>query len=85
MQLLFYFQAYHFDRDDVALVGLHGYFKKASYEEREHAEMFLKYLNQRGGRIVLQDIAALEINENMTALEAMQKALELEKEVNQVN
>lgn len=46
--------------------------------------MFLKYLNQRGGRIVLQDIAALEVNENMTALEAMQKALDLEKEVNQV-
>lgn len=67
------------------MVGLHGYFKKASYEEREHAEMFLKYLNQRGGRIVLQDIASLEVNENMTALDAMQKALELEKEVNQVD
>lgn len=66
------------------MVGLHGYFKKASYEEREHAEMFLKYLNQRGGRIVLQNITAIEINENMTALEAMQQALDLEKKVNQV-
>ena len=33
--------------------------------------MFLKYLNQRGDRIVLQNIAAIEINENITALEAV--------------
>ncbi|CAO1402291.1 unnamed protein product [Diamesa serratosioi] len=75
--------AYHFDRDDIALFGLHDYFKKASYEEREHAELFLKYLNQRGGRIILKNIAAIEVNENLTALEAMQQALDLEKQVNQ--
>ena len=31
-------QAYHFDRDDVALPGFFKYFKKASDEERQHAE-----------------------------------------------
>ena len=52
----FWFQAYHFDRDDVALPGAHKYFKKASDEEREHAQLLMKFQNQRGGRIVLQNI-----------------------------
>ncbi|WP_411026707.1 ferritin family protein, partial [Salmonella sp. s54395] len=40
--------AYYFDRDDVALPGAHKYFKKASEEEREHAEKLMKFQNQRG-------------------------------------
>jgi ferritin heavy chain len=54
--ITFFFQAYYFDRDDVALPGFCKYFKKASDEERGHAEKFMKYQNRRGGRIVLQDI-----------------------------
>ena len=38
-------QAYHFDRDDVALKGFHKYFKKASDEEREHAEKVGSFSN----------------------------------------
>lgn len=53
------FQAWYFDRDDIALHGFHNYFKKASEEEREHAEKLMKFQNQRGGRIVLQDIKVL--------------------------
>ena len=49
-------QAFYFDRDDVALPGFAKYFSKASEEEREHAEKLMKFQNQRGGRIVLQDI-----------------------------
>ena len=49
-------QAWHFNRDDVALPGIHGYLKKKSAEEREHSEKFMKYQNMRGGRIILQDI-----------------------------
>ena len=30
-------QAYHFDRDDVALPGFHKFMLKQSDEEREHA------------------------------------------------
>ena len=30
-------QAYHFDRDDVALPGFHKFMLKQSEEEREHA------------------------------------------------
>merc|ERR1711976_252645 len=48
--------AFYFDRDDVALPGFHKYLKKASDEEREHAEKLMKFQNQRGGRIVLQPI-----------------------------
>ncbi|XP_022913338.1 ferritin heavy chain B-like [Onthophagus taurus] len=74
--------AYHFDRDDVALKGLHQYFKKCSDEEREHAEKFMVYMNQRGGRIVLLPISQPEKQEFSNALEAMGAALELEKRVN---
>ena len=33
--------AFYFDRDDVALSGFHNYFKKASDEERQHADTFI--------------------------------------------
>jgi len=57
--------------------------KKASDEEREHAEKFMKYQNKRGGRIVLQPIAKPTRDEWSGALEAITAALELEKTVNQ--
>jgi len=74
--------AYHFDRDDVALQGLHRYFKKCSEEEREHALRFMDYLNKRGGRIVLQPIDAPEKQDFASGQEAMIAALDLEKKVN---
>uniref|UniRef100_A0A1B6D9R2 Ferritin n=1 Tax=Clastoptera arizonana TaxID=38151 RepID=A0A1B6D9R2_9HEMI len=75
--------SYHFDRDDVALKGISEYFRKASDEEREHAQKFMKYLNKRGGRIVLDDIKALDKQTWTTVEEAFQDALKLEKDVNQ--
>jgi len=48
--------AYYFDRDDVALHGFHKFFLKNSDEEREHAQKFIKYQQQRGGRVVLQPV-----------------------------
>ena len=44
----------------------------------------MKYLNKRGGRIVLSDIRKPERHEWGTAEDAMTAALELEKEVNEV-
>ena len=76
------FKAFHFDRDDVALKGFHEYFKKASYEEREHAEKLMKYQNMRGGRIFLQDIKKPVVDSWTSGLAAMEAALELEKVVN---
>lgn len=78
------FQASHFGRDDVALPGFHSYFKKASDDEREHAMKFMKYMNKRGGRVIFQDIKNPDLPMEMTALDAMSKALELEKTVNEV-
>ena len=73
----------YFDRDDVALHGFAKFFKKLSDEEREHAEKLMKYQNRRGGRIVFQDVAKPARDSWGTGLEAMQRALEMEKNVNQ--
>ena len=48
----------YFDRDNVALRGLAKYFRKVSAEEREHAEGLMDFQNRRGGRVILQSIAA---------------------------
>jgi len=76
--------AWHFDRDDIALPGLHKFFKKSSHEEHEHAEKLMKYQNRRGGRVVLKSVEKPTKDEWGTALEAMQMALALERQVNQV-
>ncbi|KAJ6638805.1 Soma ferritin [Pseudolycoriella hygida] len=74
--------AFYFDRDDLALSGLHKFFKKASDEEREHAMKFMKYQNKRGGKVFLSDIKVPKI-EWGSAQDAMQAALDLETEVNE--
>jgi ferritin heavy chain len=75
--------AFYFDRDDVALPGFSKFFKHNSDEEREHAEKFMTYLNKRGGRVVLKDIARPTNDEWGNGLAALEAALALEKEVNQ--
>lgn len=74
--------AYQFDRHDVALKGFHKYFKEQSDEEREHAQKFMKYLNERGGTITLEPIQPPSKFDFNTGLEAMQSALQLERDVN---
>ncbi|KAJ8284238.1 hypothetical protein COCON_G00030880 [Conger conger] len=74
---------HYFSRDDVALPGFSHFFKKSSEEEREHAEKLLSFQNKRGGRIFLQDIKKPDRDEWGTGLDAMQCALQLEKNVNQ--
>jgi len=73
--------AYHFDRDDVALEGFFKFFKHQSDEEREHAEKLMKYQNQRGGRIVLQNVNAPDV-EWASHIKALEDALALERKVN---
>lgn len=75
--------SFYFDRDDVAMKGFAKFFKESSDEEREHAEKLMKFQNQRGGRIVFQDIKKPERDEWGSGLDAMQAALALEKTVNQ--
>merc|ERR1712170_120384 len=74
--------AAYFDRDDVALPGFRDFFKKSAEEEAEHAQIFIDYLNQRGGRVSFKPIASPK-NEWTTALEALEDALALEKDVNE--
>jgi ferritin heavy chain len=75
--------AFYFDRDDVALPGFSDFFKHSSDEEREHAEKLMKYLNKRGGRVVLQDVKRPAQDEWGNGLQALETALALEKKVNQ--
>ncbi|XP_062991313.1 ferritin heavy chain A-like [Elgaria multicarinata webbii] len=73
----------YFDHDDVALHHVAKFLKEQSQEEWEHAEKFLKYLNKRGGHIVLQDIKKPEYDKWGNCLDVLQRALQLEKKVNQ--
>nr|AAD29639.1 ferritin [Enteroctopus dofleini] len=79
---VYHSMSYYFDRDDVALKGMHKFFQKRAEEEREHAEKFMKYQNKRGGRIVLKQIEKPDHDDWGTALDAMEAALDLEKKVN---
>ncbi|XP_078093264.1 ferritin heavy chain-like [Mustelus asterias] len=72
-----------FDRDDVALDNFSHYFKHRSQEKQEHVEKLIKFQNKRGGRILLQDVKKPERDEWGNSLQAMQVALDLEKNVNQ--
>ncbi|XP_059496670.1 ferritin, heavy subunit-like, partial [Stegostoma tigrinum] len=73
----------YFDRDDVALPHFSRFFKDQSREKQEHAEKLLKFQNQRGGRVLLQDVKKPERDELGNSLQAMQVALDVEKNVNQ--
>jgi ferritin heavy chain len=75
--------ANYFARDDVALDGF-SRFCWAQYEEEQgHAQLFWKVQTQRGGRVVLHNIAKPPREEWGTPLEAMEAALELERNNNQ--
>ncbi|XP_020386097.2 ferritin, heavy subunit-like [Rhincodon typus] len=73
----------YFDRDDVALRRFAEFFKGESHEERERAEKLMAFHNKRGGRVLLQDVKKPEQDEWGNGLEAMQRALQMEKDVNQ--
>ena len=77
-------QAAYYDRDDVALKGFSKFFLESAKEENEHAQRFMKYQNIRGGRVVFQPIERPAQDSWDTPLAAMEYALNLEKQVNQV-
>ncbi|XP_028669355.1 ferritin, middle subunit-like [Erpetoichthys calabaricus] len=75
--------AHYFKRDDVALEGFAKFFKELSEEEKEHANKLMEFQNKRGGRIFLQDIRKPDKDEWGSGLDAVQSALQLEKNINQ--
>ena len=72
----------YFDRDDIALPGFSKFYHESSDEEREHAEKLMKYLNKRGGRVVLKDVKRPTSDEWANGLSSLELALDLEKKVN---
>ena len=76
-------QSAFFDREDQALPGFSKFFRKASEEEREHAQKLIDYQNMRGGKVVFQDVPRPSKSEWSDPLDAAEDALDLEKSVNQ--
>ncbi|XP_078666265.1 soma ferritin-like isoform X2 [Branchiostoma floridae x Branchiostoma belcheri] len=74
--------ASYFNRDDIALKGVAGFFRHQAEEEMEHARLLEEYQNKRGGRVVYENLKKPEKDTWGSALEAMQDALTLEKNVN---
>ncbi|VDP82920.1 unnamed protein product [Schistosoma mattheei] len=68
----------YFDRDDVSFPKAAEFFRKASHEEREHAEKLAKYQNKRGGRIEFMDLRAVQKIELNDLEEAFEIALNSE-------
>ncbi|XP_068227004.1 ferritin, heavy subunit-like [Palaemon carinicauda] len=73
---------HHFARDDIALPGFAKYFGKASKIANDHAEMLMKYLNKRGGRLELQNISSQIFKVQNDALPNVINALDMKKKVN---
>jgi len=77
-----------FRRDCVGLEKIAEYFKKASEEEREHAEKLMDYQTKRGGLVEFGGVPKITINLDETAGDrsyvrcAFELALGLEKRVN---
>ncbi|XP_041033438.1 ferritin, middle subunit-like [Carcharodon carcharias] len=72
-----------FDQDDVSLNHFSQFFKHQSEEKQEHVEKLIKFQSQRGGYILFKDVKKPERDEWGNSLQAMQVALDLEKNVNQ--
>ncbi|EHA97713.1 Ferritin light chain 1 [Heterocephalus glaber] len=74
---------YYFYRDDVALAGMGHFFRELAKEKSEGAEHLLKMQNQRGGRVLFQDVQKSSEDEWGKTLDSMEVALALEKNLNQ--
>jgi len=58
LQASYIYQGYasYFQRADVALPGVQKFFAAAALEEREHAQMLIDYINERGGNNQFNEI-----------------------------
>ncbi|XP_019639806.1 PREDICTED: soma ferritin-like [Branchiostoma belcheri] len=66
--------ASYFNRDDIALKGVAGFFRHQAEEEMEHARLLEEYQNKRGGRVVYENLKKPEKDTWGSGLEAMQDA-----------
>lgn len=75
---LYLSMAHNFEADGKP--GIANWFKIQFQEEQAHAEIFMNYINQRGGRVLLKAIDAVE-TEWATPLDAFKATLEHEQKV----
>ena len=75
---LYLSMAHNFEADGKS--GIANWFKVQFKEEQAHAEIFMNYINQRGGRVWLKPIDAVE-TEWATPLDAFKATLEHERKV----
>ncbi len=66
--------------ENAGLAGVANWFKIQFKEEQAHAEIFMNYVNQRGGRVVLKPIAEVP-TEWATPLDAFKDTLAHERKV----
>lgn len=66
--------------ENAGMPGVANWFKIQFKEEQAHATIFMNYLNQRGGRVMLKAIDAVP-TEWATPLDAFKATLEHEKKV----
>ncbi|XP_067605156.1 ferritin light chain-like [Pseudorca crassidens] len=74
---------FYFDRDDVALQGVGHFFHELAEEKHESAERLLKMQNQHGGRAPFQDLQKPSQDEWGKTQDAMEAAINTEKNLNQ--
>ena len=69
--------------DGTGLPGLTAFYKASYHEELEHAQSFTSYLLQRGGKLTFSPVNPHSQAGNWTsALQTLEHALQLEKDVN---
>lgn len=66
--------------ENSGMPGVANWFKVQFQEEQAHAEIFMNYINQRGGRVLLKAIDAVE-TDWATPLAAFKATLEHERKV----
>lgn len=66
--------------ENSGMSGVANWFKIQFKEEQAHAEIFMNYINQRGGRVILKPIAAVD-TEWASPLEAFKATLAHERKV----
>jgi ferritin heavy chain len=89
--LQYHFMASYFDRSEIGLNNIVEFFKKASLEEREHADKLMSYQNKRGGNVILNGVNNLTLKfletskkkKNNDVLNSFKQALEMEQKVYQ--
>ncbi|GFU45316.1 ferritin heavy chain, oocyte isoform [Nephila pilipes] len=79
--LVYMSMAAHFDQNGIARKGFSKMFRENSKEEREHAQKFIDYLNLRGSKFTDFNIDMPEKTSWGSAVEALNDAIVLEKEV----